>query len=324
MKQKSGTLPPIKIPSHYDYIGVYLTNRCFLSCEYCITNHNSVDFINNRKSNAELTTEQWVAGLNRLDLPADIPLTLQGGEPFLHKGIWSLLENVRHPMDILTALPKNVTVENLKSLKTLVWNKRPAPYPTIRVSYHRGQNDYNELIPRIAKLQEIVNIGLFHIHHPGYPAEAEKIKALAVKHKVDFRLKEYLGWHNGKMYGSYAYPDAVLGKVVEDTVLCKNTVVPIGAEGYLYRCHSDLYHQRHNLAVAHLLDENASVEDKFRPCGFYGLCSECDVKTKTNHMQVYGYTSVEIKFPGRKNPTGAKSPVLVDGASQNPGYNIPL
>ncbi len=325
MKKLSGALQPIKIPFHYDYVGVYLTNRCFLTCDYCITNHNDVEFIGNKKNNAELTGEQWIEGLNRLELPPGLPLTLQGGEPFLYKGIWSILDNIRHPTDILTALPQNVTVENLKTLKTLEWNKRPAPYPTIRVSYHKGQNDYKELVPRIAELQKIVNIGLFHIDHPGYPEEAEKVQALAKKYHIDFRLKEYLGWHNGKMYGNYVYPDAVAGKVVEKKVLCKNTVVPIGPEGYLYRCHSDLYHRRHNLALAHLLDENASFEDKFRPCNFYGLCSECDVKTKTNHMQVYGYTSVEIQFPDRKkSPKSDNSSLTKNTLSPSPRYNTPL
>ena len=201
-----------------------------------------------------------------------------------------------YPIDILTALPKTVTVEKFKSLKTLAWNKRVAPYPTIRVSYHKGQNDYHDLIPRIAELGKVVSIGLYHIDHPGYPEETEKIRKIAVQHGIDFRLKEYLGWFNGKMYGTYFYPDAVIGKVAEERVLCKNTVVPIGPTGHMFRCHSDLYCQRNDLAVAHILDENADFEDKFRDCNFYGLCSECDVKVKNNHHQVFGYTSVEIKF----------------------------
>jgi organic radical activating enzyme len=293
-------LPRIGIPEHYDYIGVYLTNRCFLTCDYCITNHNDVVFINNKGYGSELSTSEWIAGLNRLELPQDIPITLQGGEPFLHKGIWEILESVHHKMDILTALPPQVTSENFQRLKTLAWNKRSAPYPTIRVSYHKGENDYRELIPRIAELQKIVSIGLFHIDHPGYPEETEAVRRMADDYEVDFRLKEYLGWHDGKMYGTYFYPDAVLGKVVRDEVLCKNSVVPIGPTGHLYRCHSDLYHERHSLAVTHLLDENAVFEDKFRICRFYGLCSECDVKVKNNHNQVFGYTSVEIEFPEQK------------------------
>jgi organic radical activating enzyme len=290
-------LGKINVPSHYDYIGVYLTNKCFLSCDYCITNHNEVFFINNKNYGNELNEEQWIEGLNRLVLPKGIPLTLQGGEPFLHKGIWSILTKVKHPIDILTALPNNVDIEKFANLKNLDWNKRDAPYPTIRVSYHKDQNDYKDLIPRIAKLQKTLSIGLYHIDHPGYPELTKEVKSMAEEYKIDFRLKEYLGWFDGKMYGTYFYPDAVLGKVVAKEVFCKNTVIPIGPNGHLYRCHSDLYNGRHDLAITNILDESANFIDTFRPCTFYGLCSECDVKVKTNHNQQYGYTSVEIKFP---------------------------
>ena len=290
-------LSPIKIPGHFDYVGVYLTNRCFLSCEYCITNHNNVFFINNKNYGKELSTEDWIKGLNRFQLPRGVPITLQGGEPFLFSGIWSILENSLAPVDILTALPPNVTLDKIKSLKTLRWNQREAPYPTIRVSYHKGENDYRKLIPRIAELQEIVSIGLFHINHPGYPEETEKIKLLSEKFKIDFRVKEYLGLYDGKMYGNYLYPDAVSGKIMREKVFCKNSVVPIGPTGFIYRCHSDLYNERHKLALAHILNEEVEIKDEFLPCNFYGLCSECDFKIKTNHEQIYGYTSAEIKFP---------------------------
>lgn len=286
----------IEIPYHYDYVGVYLTNRCFLSCDYCITNHNDVNFINNFSLGKELNAYQWIVGLNRLKLGDGVPLTLQGGEPFLHPDIWKILESVKHPMDILTALPKNVTLKKFKSLSTLEWNKRTAPYPTIRVSYHKGQNNYRELISRIAELQEVISIGLYHIDHPGYPEETEKIRILADQHKIVFRLKDYLGWYQNKMYGTYLYPDAVQGRVVEDEVLCKNTVVPIGPTGHLYRCHSDLYHQRLDCSIGHLLNPDATFSDQYRPCNFYGMCSECDVKIKTDHLQAYGYTSVNIQF----------------------------
>jgi organic radical activating enzyme len=288
---------PIDIPAHYDYVGVYLTNRCFLSCDYCITNHNDALFINNRFHGTELNEDQWIAGLNRLKLPDGIPLTFQGGDPFIYPGIWKILESVKHPIDILTALPNNVTLKKFKSLATLQWNKRTSPYPTIRVSYHKGQNDYRELIPRISELQKILDIGLYHIDHPAYPQETQKIRDLANKYKVEFRTKEYLGRYQGKMYGKYLYPDAVKGRIMKDEVFCKNTVVPIGPTGHLYRCHSDLYQQRLDNSIGHLLDRDAVFSDQYRSCNFYGTCSECDIKIKTNHLQLHGYTSVDIKFP---------------------------
>jgi organic radical activating enzyme len=287
-------LKEVVLPLDTDYIGIYLTNRCFLACPYCITNHNE-KFIN-IKTFRELEPQEWIDALNRLQLPPGIPLTFQGGEPFIYQGIWDLLENVRHKIDILTALPPHVTVENFRKLRTLDWNKRPAPYPTIRVSFHNGQNDYQQLVDRIKGLQEVVSIGLYHIEHPAYPQLTEEIRAYAKKQGVEFRTKEFLGVYNDKVYSRYKFPDACLGRISRRHVQCRNTVFPIGPDGTIYRCHADLYGIRGELAVGHVLDPELKLEHKHRDCSNYGMCSPCDVKVKTNHLQQYGYTSINIKF----------------------------
>lgn len=285
----------IYTPDDYDYVGVYLTNKCHLKCPYCITKHFGSDFRENRHDN--LKSEQWIEGLNRLELPKDVPITLQGGEPFLYEGIWEILENVQHKIDILTALPPFLTKEHFLKLKTLDWNKREAPYPRIRVSYHLGQNDYKELIERIAALQDILSIGLFYFSRPvTSEKEIEAIKEYAVRYGVELREKEFLGEWNGNIYGTFLYKDAATGKSKGIKVLCKNTVVPIAPDGTVYRCHSDLYFNRKKLALGNILNENLEFPDDYLYCENYGLCSECDVKIKTNHYQVYGYTSVDIKF----------------------------
>lgn len=287
-------LQPLVVPVITDYVGIYLTNRCFLSCPYCITNYNE-KFIN-IKGAAELKPAQWVEALNRLQLPDGIPLTLQGGEPFLYDGIWEILENVHHKMDILTALPPGLTTEKFKKLCTLDWNKRPAPYPTIRVSFHKNQNDYKILIDRIKELQEVLNIGLYHIDHPGYPELIHEIRDYAKKQGVEFRTKEFLGKFDGRDYLTYRYPDACEGKVVRKNVWCRNTVLPVGCDATVYRCHADLYAHRTEMALGNLLDPDLKLEHRHRDCAVYGTCSPCDVKIKTNHLQEYGYTSVDIRF----------------------------
>lgn len=287
-------LPRVSVPQDTDYLGIYLTNRCFLSCSYCITNYNE-QFINT-KGFEELEPAQWIEALNRLELPEGIPLTFQGGEPFIYKGIWEILENIRHKVDILTALPPQVTPERFKKLSTLNWNKRESPYPTIRVSFHKGQNDYKKLIERIKELKEILNIGLFHIDHPAYPGLIEEIQEYAKKNGVEFRTKAFLGKWNGKDFLQYKYPDACDGKVARPHVLCKNTVFPIGPDGTIYRCHSDLYSKRRELALGNITDPDLHLEHRYRDCAYYGTCIPCDVKIKTNHLQQQGYTSVDILF----------------------------
>jgi len=295
----------IIIPENYDYVGVYITDKCHLRCPYCITRHHDSPF--GKQKLKSLTAEQWVSGLNRFVLPEDVPLTFQGGEPFLYQEIGHLLENIEHKVDILTALPPFLKKDYFMNLKTLEWNRRISPYPTIRVSYHKGQNDYNELISRIADLQDILSIGLFYLDSADYEdGDLKELKRYAGKYDVELRKKEFLGEWKGKIHGTFLYPDAVVGKKRGVRVNCKNSVVPIAPDGTIYRCHSDLYFHRRDLAIGNILDEEVIFPTGHLPCDNYGLCSECDVKVKTNHYQQYGYTSVEIKFENEKCETSYK------------------
>ena len=290
-------MKPIHVPADYDYIGVYLIDKCHLKCPYCITTHHDSLFF--KVHMGKLSAREWIEGLNRLELPEGVPVTLQGGEPLLYRGVWEILENIRHKVDIMTALPPFLTADHFRRLKTLQWNQREAPYPRIRVSYHKGQNDYKELIPRIAEIQEVVSIGLYYIEHPSYTEEEiADLKQYAARYGVELRSKEFLGEYNGRFYGTMRWPEAVRGRRVGRRVLCKNTVAPIAPDGTIYLCHSDLYFARKNLALGHILDEEFSFPSIHQPCDNYGLCSECDIKIKTNHLQQYGYTSVDIQFPG--------------------------
>ncbi|MBF0384758.1 MAG: radical SAM protein [Candidatus Omnitrophica bacterium] len=287
-------MKPIIVPRTYDYVGVYLTDKCHLSCCYCITQHHQARFGSYKYS--YLKTEDWIKGLNRLVLPEGIPITLQGGEPFLFKGIWKILENVKQKIDIMTALPSFLKREDLIKLKTLDWNKRKALYPTIRVSYHKGQNDYKDLIKRIAELQDILSIGLYYLSEPSQSEEeVSELKSFAKKYNVELRLKEFLGDYGDEKIGNLLYPEAASGINLSRRVLCKNTVVPIAPDGNVYLCHSDLYFNRREKALGNILDEDFMFPKDFLPCDNYGLCNECDVKVKTNHNQEYGYTSVTIQ-----------------------------
>lgn len=284
----------ILIPQDYDYVGVYLTQACHLACDYCITHHHGAKYRGLKFKS--LSPQEWVTGLNRLDLPEDTPISLQGGEPFLYKGLDYILENCKHKIDIMTALPPNVTRHFFEKLKTLEWNKRQAPYPTIRVSYHPGQHDYRDLVKRIASLQDLVSIGLYYLEPPAIrKEEVDELKKYAEKYGVELRSKQFLGDYKGKSYGQFLYAGAVEGKKQGVTVFCKNTVVPIAPDGNIYRCHSDLYFQRHDFALGNILDEDFVFSKEHSLCENYGLCSECDVKVKTNRYQQFGYTSVHIR-----------------------------
>ena len=286
----------IIVPADYDYVGIYLTDECFLRCPYCITSHHGSNFIGRRSANY-LSPGEWVRALNRLVLPENVPITLQGGEPFLYKGIWEILDNVTHKVDIMTAMPPSLRKESFLKLKSLDWNKRESPYPTIRVSFHKGQNNFKELVDRIAELDDILSIGLYYLSHPAISeTEIAAMKNYAKEKNVEFRSKEFLGTHNGKMHGSIKYPGSTEGKIRGITVHCKNTVVPVAPGGEIYLCHSDLYFNRRDRSLGNILDDTFTFPDGYLPCSNFGLCSECDVKIKTNRYQRYGYTSVDIRF----------------------------
>ncbi len=290
----------IIVPADYDYVGIYLTDKCFLKCPHCITNYRGSNFIG-RKTTGGLTPEQWAIGLNRLELPLDVPITLQGGEPFLYQGIGEVLENSRHKVDVMTALPPMLTPDFFLKLKTLDWNRRAAPYPTIRVSFHKGQNDFKELVHRIAALDDILSIGLYYLTHPSVSEdEILAMKVYAKENGVELRAKDFLGLHDGKMYGMFKYPGSVDGKKTGARVFCRNTVMVVGPDGMIYRCHSDLYFNRRDSLLGNILDEDFEFPKGYLPCDNFGLCSECDVKIKNNHYQQFGYTSVDIRFSDQK------------------------
>ena len=285
----------IKVPDDFDYVGVFLTDKCHLHCSYCITRQGGGTYglhLINKPKIEHLEPDQWVNNLNRLQLPDDVPITLQGGEPFLYMGIWHILENIRHKVDILTALPPYLKPEHFRGLRTLRWNKRDAPYPTIRVSYHHGQHSFDDLIQRVAALKDIINIGVFALGPPIHSIDQMKWMAeIADIWGVEFRTKEFLGEYRGEFHGTYKYPEACRGKLLHKTVECRNTVAVIGPDGSIYRCHSDLYNNREPLG--NILDDEFEFPD-FLPCQYYGCCNPCDVKLKTDRFQHFNYTSVDI------------------------------
>ena len=92
----------IKIPEEYTYIAAFLTLRCNLSCEFCLNAFDG-DFSRKRE---EISGEEWVKALNKLEPKKDIPITLSGGEPALHQDFIYIINNLKKELniDILTNL----------------------------------------------------------------------------------------------------------------------------------------------------------------------------------------------------------------------------
>ena len=285
-------LKPIALPERFNYIAVFLSFACTLRCGYCI-NHHGGDLVKKRW----MSGEDWIRGLNRITGGADIPLTLQGGEPTVHKHFYQIVEGlkVERPIDLLT----NLELDPDEFMRRIPPErmKRDSPYASIRVSFHRGQQEEDPLLKRVKYLQDHgYSIGIWVVDHPEYMDLTREVQKKAQDMGIDFRLKEFLGPYGGTNYGTMRYPEAVNATQVRDCE-CRTSELLIDPAGYIFRCHSDLYAGR--LPVGNILDpEPPTSLGKWLPCAVYGKCNSCDIKVKNNRFQQYGHSSVEVRSIG--------------------------
>jgi len=287
----------IIIPDSYNYIAAFLTMRCNLSCSFCL---NAFDKNFDRQGFGECSGSEWVKGLNRFESRPEIPITLCGGEPFLHRDFTYIIQNLtpERPIDILTNLQwgeKEIKrfIEQVDTKRL----RRNSPYASIRVSYHPEQMGNGEKLVRHAKqLQDAgFSIGIWSVLYPSQQqlSAINQMQFRCRDAEIDFRLKEFTGEFKGELYGDYSkYPKSIFSEKIKKCE-CKTSELLIAPDTRVYRCHRDLFAEQ--CAIGSLLENNFQIEDKFRKCQMYGQCHPCDVKVKTNYSQQLGHTSVEIK-----------------------------
>ncbi len=278
----------MKVPERYNYIAAFLTLGCNLGCTYCLNGHAAR--LTNRE---EISGEEWVFGLNRLDIRKDVPITLEGGEPTMHPDFYKIIEKINHPIDILTNLQFDIDEFINKVDPTWLNKKRHLSYKSIRASFHPERMDLEETLGKAVKLQNKgFNIGLFALNLPENIEQNMIITEKAREERIYFFIKDFLGKRDGRLFGHFKYPDALSGR--KKDVLCRIKELLIAPDGNVYRCHRDLYTAENS--VTNLLLNNFQIEDIFRPCKAYGSCNPCDVKLKTNRFLEMGSCSVEIKM----------------------------
>ena len=284
-----------QFPKTYKYAEAYLTMRCNLKCSYCL---NTFDKNFSRVKVEELDGKKWIDSLNKIEFPSNIPITLGGGEPSLHKDFIFIINNLRKEthIDILTnmmwgkeKIKKFINEVNPERLR------RDAPYASIRVSYHPEQMDINKVVENAKMLQDAgFYVGIWAVLFPS-PDQLSKINMaqfICRNKGIDFRLKEFVGEYNGVTYGTYKYLDSTSYKF-QKKAECKTTELLIGPRGDVYKCHRDLYAYENSLG--NISDLNFEIKDTFKNCPKFGECHPCDVKVKTDSKQNLGHTSVEIK-----------------------------
>ena len=287
-------LPAVSITEDCNYVAAFLTFACPYRCSYCINSFESAPGSYGRM----MRGADWIRGLSRLTSleQADglVPVTLQGGEPSMHPEFYEIINSLpeRIRIDILTNL--SFDIEEMIAKVNPDRLRREAPYASIRVSYHPQQMDLDEMLIKTHRLLEAnFHIGIWAVRHPQQEEMVLAAQERAVREGIDFRLKDFLGYYQGKLYGEYTYPDAC-SMQMQQQVECRTSELIFGPGGEVYRCHHDLY--ENYPPVGHILDPEFRHTSEFRPCDCYGHCNPCDIKVKTNRLQQFGHTSVEIKF----------------------------
>ncbi|MBP9822369.1 MAG: radical SAM protein [Candidatus Pacebacteria bacterium] len=292
-------LRPIVLPDNSTYIAAFLTFNCQLRCPYCINFHGD-DLIKNRR----LSGKDWIKGLNRLVTRPNLPITLQGGEPTVHKNFYEIVDGVKTEsrLELLTNLEIDIT--KFRSLVPAHRFMRGDGYPAIRVSYHHGQSDFENLVDKVLHLSRRgYSIAIWEVGHPDFIVDVAKRKHLAKQLGVDYRIKEFLGPWKGKNYGTMGYPDAVNSGRLRSCE-CRTSELLIAPDGNIFRCHSDLYSGRG--PIGNILDPEPPELGQWRHCSVFGKCNSCDIRVQAKPYKAVGHTSVEIK--NISTPQGITTP----------------
>jgi hypothetical protein len=275
-------------PARLNYIGVFLTLDCNLTCAYCINDPlqaGSRSALFSGRS-PQLTPEEWVRGLNRLPVRRDLPITLQGGEPTIYaanKGLGEIIRGTAHPIDLLTNLvlkPDKLAAALNGSAHRL---RRDATYPSIRVSWHRaemervwGADGFSTLIEHCLALRGLgltvsdvkseTDVGIYVVEHPDNPVTNEM--RAAASGKVYLETKEFLGMSDGRLHGTYLYPfstNLVEGGHYDRTLTCecRTSELLLDPAGFLWRCHFYLYETWSKRRPIRALDRLRSVDFAF-------------------------------------------------------------
>lgn len=307
------------VPSNTNYIAAFLSFSCTLRCPYCI-NHHGGDLVKGRR----MSGEDWVAGINRLNLPPDLPVTLQGGEPTVHKDFYQIVAGIKPSLNIDMLTNLEFDVEEFAAKVPPERMKRDAPYASIRVSYHRGQSDFKKQLEKgLYLVKRGYSVGFWAVDSPEYPLETREAQREAQSLGIDFRLKEFLGPWKGVEYGTVRYNDSVNSRYLSYCE-CRTSEVLLAPDGKVYRCHSDLYAAR--LPIGHITDGSLPLVGTWVPCAVFGKCNTCDTKIKTDRHQRGNHSSVTIRHvspPYADNKDYVKEVVNTYGKQDQIPQNIP-
>ena len=251
----------MQLPDSYNYIALFLTMRCNYKCSYCINWKNKYD---------EKDSKYWIENLSKME--TNLPVTIGGGEPSLHKGFIDIINHIPQKVDILT----NLSFDVLNFINKININKfdMTKAFAPIRVSFHSEYADVNLILHKIKILMDAqFRIGL-------YCVESEENKNFVEEFKryswLDFQTKPLLD-------NSVKQNDEVTN------VKCKTKELLLAPNGKIYRCHRDLYKKEYEIST---LDKTEKIKDIYRLCTYANECHPCDIKVKRDRFGKYPYCAV--------------------------------
>lgn len=250
----------MKLPSLFNYVGILITLRCNFKCSYCL------NWRMNR--NGERDVDYWLQSIDRIE--TNLPITLSGGEPSIHKAFFPLLTNLDKKFDLLTNLSFDIDyfIENV-SIDRFQNDKGYAP---IRVSFHPGFSEKIDVLARVRKLMDAgYRVGVYVVETED---NKEVIENLKQKDWLDLQVKPYLE-HEVK-------------NETEKECKCGIAELLVGPDGNVYKCHRDLYKGEYSLGE--LLTNKVTF--CYRYCSNANECHPCDVKVKRDRFGNPDYTSV--------------------------------
>jgi MoaA/NifB/PqqE/SkfB family radical SAM enzyme len=253
----------MQLPNSYNYIGVFLTMRCVYNCSYCINWKNTYK---------EKDGVYWVENLNKIE--TDLPITLGGGEPSLHKDLCYILKNLKHKAHLLTNLhfDPRLLAENGVTPDRFDNDKSFAP---IRVSFHPQFMDKNVILEKLVCLREMgYRTGLYCIETE---ENKEAIEFFKKQEGIDFQTKLLLD-------------NTLVTDAAPLVVSCRVRELLIAPNGNVHKCHRDLYKKKTPLGNLSKLNE---LSYKFRVCRNGNECHPCDLKVKRDRFGKEGYCAVE-------------------------------
>lgn len=250
----------MQLPSMFNYIGILITLRCNFKCSYCL---------NWRMNKEERDVDYWLKAIDRIE--TDLPITLSGGEPSIHKAFFPLLMNLDKKFDLLTNLSfdidkfiENVSVDRFQNEKG---------YAPIRVSFHPGFSEKINVIERVRKMIDAgFRVGVYVVETEDNKPVVEGLRKIEW---LDLQVKPYVD-HEVKIKE-------------KETGKCAISELIVGPDGNVYKCHRDLY--KGEEPIGELLTI-PNIDYEYRECNNVNECHPCDTKVKRNRFGKYGYTSV--------------------------------